>query len=87
VRKQYRVEFVRSARKELQSLPTGPADRILQRITALADNPRPAGCKKLRGPDGFWRMRVGDYRVVYLIDDMAAAVEIRIVRHRREAYS
>lgn len=53
---------------------------------ALADNPRPAGCKKLHGYKDQWRVRVGDWRVVYIIDDEAGLVSVTRVAHRREVY-
>jgi mRNA interferase RelE/StbE len=52
----------------------------------LASNPRPSGCKKLRGGDGEWRIRVGDWRVVYTIDDAKLQVEVTRIRHRSEVY-
>jgi mRNA interferase RelE/StbE len=52
----------------------------------LSENPRPAGCKKLRGFKDTWRIRIGDWRVVYLIDDVAKLVTITRVAHRREVY-
>ena len=53
---------------------------------ALADDPRPAGCKKLKGYKDLWRVRAGDWRVVYIIDDVATLVTITQVAHRREVY-
>jgi mRNA interferase RelE/StbE len=52
----------------------------------LADNPRPPGCKKLKGGDKEWRIRVGDYRVVYTIDDAKLLVEVTRIRHRSDVY-
>ncbi len=82
----YRITFARSARKELERLPAGLVERILEKIEALSDNPRPAGVTKLKGQKGLWRLRVGDYRVVFFIDDAARLVDVSIVRHRREVY-
>ncbi len=82
----YEITFARSARKELQALPRTIAERILAKIEILATNPRPPGCKKLRGPTRLWRMRVGQYRIVYDIDDENRLVDISVVRHRSEAY-
>lgn len=65
----YKITFARSSRKELQSLPKNIAERILTKIKALSNNPRPPGAKKLKGPIRLWRLRVGEYRVVYDIDD------------------
>lgn len=55
-------------------------------IHALADDARPAGCKKLVGSRDLWRIRVGDYRIIYRIDDRGLAIEVVIVRHRSAAY-
>ena len=65
----YRVAFTSSAEKELGKLPGQLIARIFPRVEKLASNPRPSGCKKLRTGDHEWRIRVGDYRVVYTIDD------------------
>jgi mRNA interferase RelE/StbE len=82
----YSVTFARSVRKELQSLPIAVAARILKKVEALGINPRPVGSKKLIGAKDFWRLRVGDYRVVYKIDDEKGGVDVSVVRHRSEAY-
>lgn len=82
----YRVVFTSSAERELKKLPPRVIVRILSRIQNLALNPRPAGCKKLQGGDREWRIRVGDYRVVYTIDDPKLLVEITRIRHRRDVY-
>lgn len=60
--------------------------RIATKIDGLAEQPRPTGSKKLRGADDLWRVRVGDYRVIYAIDDAAGVIEIRVIRHRKDAY-
>ena len=82
----YSITFARSARKELDQLPADLAERVLQKIEALSESPRPAGVTKLKGQKNVWRLRVGDYRVVYAIDDTAKAVDVSIVRHRRDVY-
>jgi mRNA interferase RelE/StbE len=84
--REYTVVFARSARKELQALDRTVAARILRRIEALTREPRPSGCKKLEGTDNLWRIRIGDWRVVYSVDDTASMVEVSVIRHRREAY-
>jgi mRNA interferase RelE/StbE len=83
---QYEIVFARSARKELQALSHDVAERILERVELLASNPRPSGCKKLHGHSSLWRIRVGDYRVIYSIDDSNLVVDISVVRHKSEAY-
>jgi mRNA interferase RelE/StbE len=60
--------------------------RVVSRLEALAQTPRPTGCKKLRGGDNEWRIRVGDYRAVYEIDDTAQTVDVTRIAHRREVY-
>jgi mRNA interferase RelE/StbE len=82
----YTITFARSARKELQSLPIDVAERLLKKIESLTINARPAGSKKLSGATDLWRVRVGDYRVVYKIDDNRRIVDVTVVRHRREVY-
>jgi len=82
----YAVVFARSARKELQALDPAVAARVLRRIEALADNPRPTGVIKLEGASDLWRIRVGDWRIVYRLSDKERLVDIFAVRHRREAY-
>ena len=65
----YRVALTASAEKELHGLPAKMVARIVPRLEHLAAAPRPPGCKKLKGGDNEWRIRVGDYRIVYEIDD------------------
>ena len=84
---EYLIVFACSARKELESLPDATAHRILARIESLAAEPRPRGCLKLSGSDDHWRIRVGEYRVVYSIDDSEMLIDIVAVRHRKDAYS
>lgn len=83
---EYAISFTRSARKELEALPSDIVDRIFPKIEALAVNPRPTGCKKLKGSNHLWRIRVGVYRVVYSILEKEIHIEIIAVRHRRDAY-
>jgi len=53
---------------------------------ALARNPRPSGCKKLKGHKDIWRIRVGDYRIVYTVDDREMVIRVGRIAHRREVY-
>ncbi len=82
----YSLEIKPSAGKELDALNDALFTRIDRRIMALAGNPRPAGCKKLRGYKDQWRIRVGDWRVIYVIDDAAQRVSITRIAHRKEVY-
>ena len=83
---QYEIVFARSARKDLQALSHVMAERILEKVEALITNPRPSGCKKLRGHSSLWRIRVGEYRVIYTIDDDNLVIDLSVIRHRSEAY-
>jgi len=82
----YGIRFAKSARKQLQGLNRALARRILARIENLAEMPRPPGCVKLEGALGLWRIRVGEYRVIYEIDDRRRLIDVNAVRHRRDAY-
>ena len=82
----YTVTFARSARKELEALDSAIVNRIFPKIEALAKEPRPTNCRKLRGERFLWRIRVGDYRVIYAIYDDKQVVDIVAVRHRSKAY-
>ena len=81
----YQVILPKSVRKELDRLPDDVARRILARLAGLETNPRPADVKKLKGRDA-WRIRVGDYRVIYEIHDRILQVIVITVGHRREVY-
>ena len=82
----YSVEVKPPARKELEALPNNVLARVVQKIEFLGDTPRPTGCKKLKGYKDQWRVRVGDWRVVYIIDDPAKLISVTRVAHRREVY-
>jgi len=82
----YSISFARSARKELESLSAKLVQRIFPAIEALAKEPRPKGCRKLTTEKNLWRIRRGDYRVIYTIDDEKPAIDIIAVRHRSKAY-
>ncbi len=83
---EYSISFVRSARKELEALSNPLIERIFTKIESLAVESRPIGCKKLQGNSNLWRIRIGDYRVVYSIDDAIEVIEIVRIKHRREVY-
>ena len=82
----YTITFARSARKELESLDHTIALRILTIIEELPLDPRPAGCKKLTGQNSLWRIRIGNYRVVYAVNDAQRLIDITIIRHRNNVY-
>jgi mRNA interferase RelE/StbE len=73
--------------KELERIPKFENRKIFRAIELLAHQPRPAGCRKLKGErEAFWRIRCGDYRIVYLVNDKLKTIDIRKIRHRREIY-
>ena len=82
----YSVQVKPSARKELEGLPDNVLVRVVQKLESLGHAPRPTGCKKLKGYKDQWRVRVGDWRVVYLIDDATKLISITRIAHRREVY-
>ena len=81
----YEVLLKRSAERELSRLARPTHDRIIERIIRLGTAPRPPGAVKLQGHDAY-RIRVGDHRVLYVVDDTRRRVEIIAVGHRREVY-
>jgi mRNA interferase RelE/StbE len=82
----YAVEIKPSARKELDDLPDNVLERVIRKMEALRHDPRPPGCKKLKGYKDHWRIRVGDWRVLYIVDDAAKLVSVTRIGHRREVY-
>ncbi len=82
----YTLEIKQSAQKELDAVEHTMFTRIDRKILALAGNPRPAGCKKLKDYKDQGRIRVGDWRVVYVLDDTAELVRVTRIAHRREVY-
>lgn len=81
----YRLQFKRSAEKELRHLRPVDRDRLVSAIRGLRQSPRPPGCKKLKWV-GVWSLRVGDYRVIYDVDDEAQLVTVYKIGHRRDVY-
>jgi mRNA interferase RelE/StbE len=81
----YSVAIKKSAERELRTLPKGDLRRVVDRIRGLAETPRPHGNEKLSGQE-WYRIRQGDYRIVYAIDDEARTVDIVKIGHRREVY-
>ena len=82
----YAIEFAPSAKRELHKLPRDLQLKLNQRIDSLSIEPRPRGSKKLKGATELWRIRVGDYRVVYEVRDKILVVLVVRVAHRREVY-
>lgn len=82
----YQLEFTASALRELRNLDAQMQARITARVTGLCDDPFPSGVKKLQGLPGHFRIRVGDYRIIYRIDGQQVVIVIVRIGHRREIY-
>ena len=83
----YSIVVSRKVEKEIIKLPDHIVKNIGKVIDKLAEDPHPSGSKKLQGTDqNLWRVRVGDYRVIYSIEDVLKIIEIKRVRHRRDVY-
>ena len=83
---EYKVTISRPASKALGQLPASVIARVFPKIEELAHDPYPRGSKKLQGLLPLWRIRVGDYRVIYSVDRFQKVVKITAVRHRSKAY-
>ena len=82
----YKIELTPAARRDLLKLPRDILRRVDAHLLALAEHPYPPGANRLRGDEGFFRIRVGDYRVIYLVERHRLVVLVVRVRHRREVY-
>ena len=82
----YRVEFAAAALRQLRKLDRVAQRRVQAAVELLAGEPRPSGAKKLVGGDGEWRVRAGDYRIIYEIHDGILLVLVVAVGHRRDIY-
>jgi mRNA interferase RelE/StbE len=80
------IVLTRAARRGLAALSADAQRRVDAAILALAEEPRPHGCQKLQGGGDFWRIRIGDYRVIYRVLDKERLVEIVNIGHRRDIY-
>ncbi len=85
--KSYTLEFERAAIRALKKLSPQASEQIQKDIEKLQNNPRPPGCLKLKGGSDLWRIRSGDYRVIYQIRDHLLVVLIVDVGHRRDIYN
>ncbi len=82
----YQIEFVKQAAKQLRALPAQEQERLQPKIDALATEPRPIGVIKLAGEENLYRIRVGDYRIIYSIQDDQLLVLVVKIGHRRDVY-
>jgi mRNA interferase RelE/StbE len=85
--KQYRVNINRHASKEITRIPKAIASKILTKITKLHENPFPSGCKKVSSLENGYRLRQGDYRILYVVNSSLFVITVVAVTHRKEAYS
>lgn len=83
----YSVSITGRAERDLRKLDKQVKTRITKAILALADEPRPVGCLKVQSEEDVWRIRVGDWRVGYIVSDAAKAIVVVRVAHRSEFYS
>jgi mRNA interferase RelE/StbE len=82
----YEVLLSKAARKKLSTLPVFIHNNIIEEISALSVTPRPAGCKKLKGLKNSWRIRIGDYRVIYEVEDNILRIMVIAIGHRKDIY-
>jgi mRNA interferase RelE/StbE len=82
----FRIEWKKSTRKDLRKLPPSITDKIVEAVENLAENPFPHGVEKLSGSEHAYRIRLGDYRIVYEVVAESKLVEIQRVRHRKDVY-
>ena len=84
--RKYKVQIKRTAQKQIDKLPLSVARRVVSKIGDLSDKPRPPGSRKIVGSENTWRIRVGNYRMLYTIEDDILLVEVIRVRHRKDSY-
>jgi mRNA interferase RelE/StbE len=82
----YAVVISKSVQKQIDNLPSDIIERVIEKIQSLASEPRPDGVVKLKGSDNEYRIRIGDYRVRYEIDDDSQLVQILQCKHRKDVY-
>jgi mRNA interferase RelE/StbE len=82
----YRLLLRPAAQRDLGGLPRAILGRVEKAIERLRENPRPPGCRKLSGFENEWRVRVGDYRILYIVDSAQQEIRVARIAHRREAY-
>ncbi len=82
----YSVVLTKSAEKDLRKLPAKTTKKIIEVLRSFEQQPRPDGCKKLKGYANLWRYRIGDYRIIYAISDVILLVDVREIGHRKDIY-
>lgn len=84
--KRYLVVLTQTAEKELRRLPSKVIEKIIALLKSMEENPRPTGCKKLKGYKNLWRVPIGDYRLIYAIEEVIMLVDVREIGHRKDIY-
>ncbi len=82
----YEIYLERTAERDIKKLSAEDFQRIIPHIKVLSENPRPIGCRKITNSKNDWRIRIGDYRVIYEIDEKEKVVRVMRVRPRRDVY-
>lgn len=82
----YKISIARRAEKDLKRLERNVKNRAVTAIVNLKDEPRPLGCRKIQSEEGVWRIRVGDWRIGYFIDDVKQEINVIRIAHRKEFY-
>lgn len=82
----YRIELKPAAERDLKRIPNADQKRIARKISALSEDPRPPGAMKLKQAKELWRIRVGEYRILYQVQDGVSLILIARIRHRRQVY-
>jgi len=82
----YKISITNRAEKDLKRLERSTKNRIVTTILSLAEEPRPAGCRKIQSEEGVWRIRVGNWRIAYIIDVLSQEITIIRIAHRKEFY-
>lgn len=82
----YKILVEKNAEKDIKKLPNEQLSKIIYQIRNLADNPLPAGCKKLNSNESYYRIRVGNYRIIYSVDFLYKIVRLYRIRHRKSVY-
>jgi mRNA interferase RelE/StbE len=82
----YKIEWKQSAKKELKKLKKAVIPRIIKAVESLSINPHPTGSRKLQGSEHLYRVRLGDYRIVYSVENKILLIEIIRIGHRKDIY-
>jgi mRNA interferase RelE/StbE len=82
----YQLTIKRSFEKDLRRLPNDVVERIFKKLDGLASNPYPSGVDKIEGSEHSYRVRIGDYRIVYAVDDSTKTITLFYARHRKDVY-